>query len=69
MTLTAKQFWNTNVGKTLKAAAWSGASMALSYVITAISNETDLFGPLTLFINAALVFVQKTYFSNSTPNL
>jgi hypothetical protein len=64
-----KAFWNTNIGKTLKAAAWSGASVVVAYIITATTNDPELFGPITVAINAALVFVQKTYFSKSTPNL
>lgn len=62
-------FWNTNIGKTLKAAAWSAGSAALAYIITATTNDPELFGPMTVFINAALVFVQKTFLSSETPNL
>jgi hypothetical protein len=63
------QFWDTNVGKTLKAAAWSAASAVLAYILTATTNDPELFGPTTVFINAALVFVQKTFLSNETPNI
>lgn len=69
MTPTIKQFWKTNIGKTLKAAAWSGTSVVIAYIITETTNDPDLFGTLTVAINAALVFVQKTYFSKQTPNL
>ncbi|MCO4274256.1 hypothetical protein NG701_07415 [Pseudarthrobacter sp. HLT3-5] len=65
----SSQFWNTNVGKTLKAAAWSAASAVLAYIITATTNDPELFGPMTVFINAALVFVQKTFLSQDTPNI
>ncbi|MDI3211752.1 hypothetical protein [Arthrobacter sp. AL12] len=63
------QFWNTNVGKTLKAAAWSAVSAVLAYIITATTNDPELFGPTTVFINTALVFVQKTFLSNQTANI
>jgi hypothetical protein len=62
-------FWNTNYGKTLKAMAWSAGSAALAYLITETTKDPALFGTLTVFINTALVFVQKTFFSKQTPNL
>ncbi|MEW1950669.1 hypothetical protein AB0280_15570 [Pseudarthrobacter sp902506025] len=70
MTQTTKtSFWNTNVGKTFKAALYLAASAGLSYLITASANDQALFGPVTAIINVALVFVKQTWFTSTTPNL
>ncbi len=62
-------FLSTNVGKTLKAALYVAVSTVIAYLITATTNDPTLFGPLTVLVNTALVFVQKTFNDKSTPNL
>lgn len=62
-------FWNTNLGKTIKVAAWSSLSVALGYFISASTNDPELFGPYTVLINTCLVFAQKTWFDAKTPNV
>lgn len=62
-------FWSTNFGKTIITALYVGVSAILSYFITATTNDPGLFGPMTAFINIVLVFIVKTFFSESTPNV
>lgn len=66
---TKTSFWNTNVGKTLKAAAYVALSAVISYGITETSNNPALFGQVTVLINMVLVLVKTTFFDKSTPNL
>lgn len=63
-----KEFFKTNVGKTLIAGAYLAASAFASYLVTATTSEPELFGPLTAVINLAAVFLVKT-FSSKTPNV
>lgn len=63
-----QDFLKTNVGKTVKTAAYIAASAVVSYIITAITNDPQLFGPITAVINVLLVLV-KTTLDESTPNL
>ena len=70
MTPTTKaSFWDTNVGKTLKAAGFVAVSSVISYVVTATTNNPSLFGPVTVLVNIVLVFVQKTFLDSETPNV
>lgn len=62
-------FWDTNVGKTLKAAGYIALSAVISYLITATTNDATLFGPVTAVINLALVYIQKTFLDSNTRNL
>lgn len=62
-------FWKTNVGKTIQTAGYLAASSILGYLVTATTNDPQLFGSFTLLINLVLVFIVKTFFSSTTPNL
>lgn len=66
---TKTSFWKTNVGKTIQTAGYLAASAILSYLVTATTNDPQLFGSLTALINLVLVFIVKTFFSSTTPNL
>lgn len=63
-----QDFLKTNVGKTVKTAAYLAVSAAVSGVITAITNDPQLFGPITAVVNVLLVLV-KTTLDDTTPNL
>lgn len=45
----------------LKVALWVGASAAISYVITFVTDNPDLFGPLTPIINVVLVTLKNVF--------
>lgn len=47
--------------KVLKAALYVALSSAISYLITATTNNPQLFGPLTIFVNAILVFIKQLF--------
>lgn len=64
-----KDFLKTNVGKTIKVAVWLAVSAFVGQLVAATMNDPNLFGPVTGLVNVVLVFVQKTWFSPSTPNL
>lgn len=63
-----QDFFKTNVGKTLKTAGYLAVSAAISGIITATTNDPQLFGPITAVINVLLVLV-KTTLDDTTPNL
>ena len=63
-----KDFLKTNIGKTTQVALYVGVSAVLNYLITAMTGDPELFGPLTGLINIVLVLVVKTL-SGSTQNL
>lgn len=60
-------FWDTTVGKTFRAAIYLGASVIISYFVSAVAQDPNLFGVLTPVINVVLV-AAKNYFDKSTPN-
>lgn len=68
-TTTKTSFWKTNIGKTIQTAGYLALSAVLTYLVTATTNDPQLFGPLTAAINLVLVFVVKTWFSPTTPNV
>lgn len=63
------KFWNTNIGKTIKATVYAAVSAGLAYGVTATANDPALFGAATVLINTILVLVQKTFFDSTTRNL
>ncbi|MBV1778664.1 hypothetical protein KRR55_06000 [Paeniglutamicibacter sp. ABSL32-1] len=63
------KFLQTNVGKTLKAGLYVGASAIIGYLISATAGDAELFGPLTALINLLLVFVKQTFFATGTKNI
>ena len=69
MNQTNPSFWQTNVGKTVVTIVYLAVSAALGGLVAATSNDPSLFGPATGLINVALVFIVKTWFSTTTPNL
>jgi hypothetical protein len=62
------KFWDTTVGKTLRAAIYLAISAAVAGVIADIENNPQLFGQLTPLINIALVAV-KNFLSPSVKNI
>lgn len=66
---TTIKFWNTNVGKTIKALVYVLLSSAISYFITATQNNPLLFGTVTVLINGILVNIYTTFFDRKTPNI
>lgn len=63
-----RDFFKTNVGKTIKTAGYLALSAAISYLVTATTNNPQLFGPVTAIVNVLLVLV-KTTLDETTPNL
>lgn len=47
--------------KIVKAAAYIGLSAIISYLITLIANQPELFGPLTPIINIVLVTLKQVF--------
>lgn len=66
---TKTNFWKTNLGKTVQAAGYLALSSVITYLATATTGDPELFGPWTPIINLVLVFIVKTFFSTSTPNV
>lgn len=62
-------FWNTNLGKTIKVAGYLGGSAIVGYAVATTAQQSDLFGPVTGIVNLVAVYLQKTFFDDSTPNL
>ncbi len=50
--------------KIVRAALYVGVSATISYVVSLIADNPDLFGPLTPAINVALVTIKQLF----TPN-
>lgn len=67
--MTQTSFWDTNLGKTIKATGYIALSSAISYLITVMSGNAELFGPITPIINIGLVFIKKTFLDTTTPNV
>lgn len=63
-----QDFLKTNIGKTVKTAGYLAVSAIISYLVTATTNDPQLFGPITAVVNVLLVLV-KTTLDDSTPNL
>lgn len=61
-------FFDTTVGKTVKAAVYVAVSAIVSYLVTATTSTPDLFGPLTVVVNAVLVAI-KGLIDPQTPNI
>lgn len=61
-------FWETTVGKTVRAALYLAASAAISSLISAIAKDGTLFGVLTPIVNIVLV-AGKNFIDRETPNL
>lgn len=63
---------NTTVGKSGKVALWSGLSVVILAVLTAVTGNPALFawhqGLLVVIANVALVFI-KNLFDKNTPNV
>lgn len=47
--------------KIVKTAAYIGLSAIISYLITLIANQPELFGPLTPIINIVLVTLKQVF--------
>jgi hypothetical protein len=47
--------------KILKAALYVGASAIISYLITVITDQPELFGPLTPLVNVILVTLKQAF--------
>ncbi len=47
--------------KILKAALYIGLSAVISYLITLIANQPELFGPLTPIVNIVLVTLKQLF--------
>jgi len=62
-------FWNTNLGKTIKAAGYLALSSVIGFLITASTDDPQLFGPVTALVNVLLVFVKQTWLTPATPNI
>lgn len=62
------KFWDTAVGKTLRAAIYLGVSAAVAGVIAAIENDPTLFGVVTPIVNLVLV-LGKNYFDPNVKNI
>lgn len=67
MGATQVNFWDTTIGKTLRAALYLAASAVISYVITQTSGNPQLFGTVTPIVNVVLVGV-KNLLDKNTPN-
>ncbi len=52
-------FWDTTVGKTVRASLYLGVSAVLAAVLADIQNNPELFGIYTPFINLLLVAVKN----------
>jgi hypothetical protein len=52
---------NEQLLKIVKAAAYVGASAAISYLISLIAGDPDLFGPMTPIVNVVLVGVKQIF--------
>lgn len=52
-------FWDTTVGKTVRAALYLAVSAAVAAVLADIQNNPALFGVYTPFINLVLVFIKN----------
>ena len=52
-------FWDTTVGKTVRAALYLAISAAIAGVIADIQNNPELFGIYTPFINLLLVAIKN----------
>lgn len=52
-------FWDTTVGKTVRAAIYLAISAAIAAVLSDIQNNPALFGIYTPFINLLLVAVKN----------
>lgn len=63
-----QDFLKTNIGKTVITAGYLAVSAIISYLVTATTNDPQLFGPITAVVNVLLVLV-KTTLDDSTPNL
>lgn len=57
-------FWDTTVGRTVRAAIYLAVSAALAGIIADINNDPQLFGQLTPIINVALVAVKNALSPN-----
>lgn len=68
-TKASTSFWDTNLGKTLKAAAYVAVSAVVAFLVTATTDNPELLGPATVLVNVLLVYVQKTFFDPSTRNV
>lgn len=68
-TTTKTPFLKTNVGKTLVAAVYIAVSAGLGAVVAAITDNPELFGVYTPFINVVLVFLAKTFADSKTQNV
>ncbi|NHW45982.1 hypothetical protein HAV21_03595 [Paenarthrobacter sp. MSM-2-10-13] len=69
MTTTKTSFWETNVGKTAKAALYLGASAVVGGFISAMASDPQLFGIVTPIVNIVLVLIKQTFLTPSTPNI
>ncbi|NQD39953.1 hypothetical protein [Glutamicibacter halophytocola] len=67
--MTKTSFMNTNIGKTIKAGAYIAVSAVIAFLVSATTEDPQLFGPLTALVNLLLVFVKKTYFDDKTANV
>ena len=47
--------------KVLKAALYVGASAVISFFVSLLADNPDLFGPLTPLVNVALVTVKQLF--------
>lgn len=47
--------------KILKAAVYIGLSAVISYLITVVTDQPDLFGPLTPVVNIVLVTLKQAF--------
>lgn len=55
-----KKFFESKIGKVIKAGAYVAVSTLISFLITATAEDPELFGALTIFINMLLVFIAKS---------
>jgi hypothetical protein len=58
-------FWDTDLGKTVKVAVYLALSSVVGYLITASTNDPQLFGPVTALVNVLLVFVKQKFLTPS----
>lgn len=61
-------FWGTTVGKTVKTAVYIGVSAVLTFLITAVDGNAQLFNQYTPFVNLGLVAL-KNLFDSKVDNL
>lgn len=47
--------------KIAKAALYVGASAVISYLITVLTDQPELFGPLTPLVNVVLVTIKQAF--------